>query len=99
MTETTSAEHLTGLGDGVLARLMAEMACPQPLYRELIESGGFVGDEDGMAQVYSRELNDYVLRHHELFSSGAPLGLGNIRPLIPLNVDPPQHSKYRKILD
>ena len=25
--------------------------------------------------------------------------LGNVRPLIPLNVDPPMHSKYRKILD
>ena len=25
--------------------------------------------------------------------------LGNMRPLIPLNVDPPKHSKYRKMLD
>ncbi len=40
-----------------------------------------------------------MLRHHELFSSNGGLDLGNIRPLIPLNVDPPQHSKYRKILD
>ena len=27
------------------------------------------------------------------------MSLGNIRPLIPLNVDPPKHSKYRKLLD
>jgi cytochrome P450 len=27
------------------------------------------------------------------------MGLGNVRPLIPLNVDPPQHAKYRKLLD
>ena len=27
------------------------------------------------------------------------MGLGNVRPLIPLNVDPPLHSKYRKLLD
>ena len=27
------------------------------------------------------------------------MSLGNVRPLIPLNVDPPQHSKYRKLLD
>ena len=40
-----------------------------------------------------------MLRHHELFSSIGGLDLGNIRPLIPLNVDPPEHSKYRKILD
>jgi cytochrome P450 len=25
--------------------------------------------------------------------------LGNVRPLIPLNVDPPLHSKYRRLLD
>jgi cytochrome P450 len=27
------------------------------------------------------------------------MGLGNLRPLIPLNVDPPMHAKYRKLLD
>ena len=27
------------------------------------------------------------------------MNLGNVRPLIPLNVDPPNHSKYRKLLD
>jgi cytochrome P450 len=40
-----------------------------------------------------------VLRRHELFSSRVEMGLGNVRPLIPLNVDPPLHSKYRKLLD
>ena len=30
---------------------------------------------------------------------GLDMALGNVRPLIPLNVDPPQHSKYRKLLD
>ncbi len=48
---------------------------------------------------FSRELSEHVLRHHELFSSVGGIDLGNIRPLIPLNVDPPEHSKYRKILD
>jgi cytochrome P450 len=40
-----------------------------------------------------------VLRHHEQFSSRVELDLGNVRPLIPLNVDPPNHAKYRKLLD
>ena len=48
---------------------------------------------------FSRELNDFVLRNHELFSSDIDMPLGNVRPLIPLNVDPPKHSKYRKLLD
>jgi cytochrome P450 len=49
--------------------------------------------------VFSRELNDFVLRHHELFSSRVDMPLGNVRPLIPLNVDPPRHSSYRKLMD
>jgi cytochrome P450 len=44
-------------------------------------------------------LTEYVLRHHEIFSSRVEMGLGNVRPLIPLNVDPPLHSKYRRLLD
>jgi cytochrome P450 len=96
MTETNA----TGASDeAMLALLMAEMAAPQDTYRRLIEAGGFVGPSSGLVQVFSRELNDHVLRHPEIFSSASELGLGNIRPLIPLNVDPPQHSKYRKILD
>ena len=31
--------------------------------------------------------------------SEVPMDLGNIRPLIPLQVDPPKHVKYRRILD
>jgi len=93
MTDTNAA------GDGVLSLLWGEMAAPQQTYRRLIEAGGFVGPAEGMVLVFGRELTDYVLRHHELFSSASALELGNERPLIPLNVDPPQHSKYRKILD
>ncbi|MGE0881164.1 MAG: cytochrome P450 [Acidimicrobiia bacterium] len=79
---------------------LLDLANPQPRYKRLIEdAGGFLAPMDGVAMVFSRELNDYVLRHHELFSSNGLLDLGNVRPLIPLNVDPPQHSKYRKILD
>jgi cytochrome P450 len=48
---------------------------------------------------FSRELTDYVLRNHEIFSSRVEMNLGNIRPMIPLNVDPPNHSKYRKLMD
>ncbi len=75
------------------------MASPQPMYRQLIEQGGLVCPMEGVFATFSRELTDHVLRHHELFSSVGGLDLGNTRPLIPLNVDPPQHSKYRRILD
>src|SRR5256885_14017346 len=54
---------------------------------------------DGCASSFNRAVTDHVLRHHEIFSSASNLDLGNVRPLIPLNVDPPLHSKYRKLLD
>lgn len=78
---------------------LTHMAAPQDNYRRLIEGGGFARPSEMLAQTFSRELTDHVLRHHELFSSSILLPLGNVRPLIPLNVDPPQHSKYRRILD
>jgi len=75
-----------------------DLSAPQANYRALIEQGGFFQAE-GMAISFSREITDHVLRHHELFSSRVEMNLGNVRPLIPLNVDPPNHSKYRKLLD
>lgn len=74
-------------------------ACPQQGYVDQIADGGLLCPMDGVLFTYSRQLTDYVLRHHDLFSSAVEMPLGNIRPLIPLNVDPPMHSKYRKILD
>jgi cytochrome P450 len=74
-------------------------ACPQSDYLALIAEGGLERPMPGVAVAFRRDLTDYVLRHHELFSSAVNLPLGNVRPLIPLNVDPPQHSMYRRILD
>jgi cytochrome P450 len=45
---------------------------------------------------------DQVLRNPKVFSSdfGTGMGgLGNDRPLIPLQIDPPDHKKYRVLLD
>jgi cytochrome P450 len=78
---------------------MFDLAAPQPNYKALIEQGGFVQPMDAMALSFSRVNTDFVLRHHELFSSRVEMNMGNVRPLIPLNVDPPRHSKYRKLLD
>jgi cytochrome P450 len=84
--------------DAGLEQLL-NLVAPQPGYRQVIEEGGCLQPMDGLTLTFSRALTDHVLRHHELFSSVGGLDLGNIRPLIPLNVDPPEHSKYRKILD
>jgi cytochrome P450 len=78
---------------------MFDLAAPQPGYQTLIEQGGYVEPMPGMALSFDRANTEFVLRHHELFSSASEMNLGNIRPLIPLNVDPPNHSKFRKLLD
>jgi len=86
-----SAEEILGV-------TMSDLEAPQARYVEIIGSHGVV-TMPGVAVSFARESTDYVLRHHEQFSSRFDLGLGNVRPLIPLNVDPPMHSKYRKLLD
>ena len=104
MPETTkgpppdvAASPRAGPGDALAA--MLDLSSPQEAYRRMIDAGGFLEPADGIALSFDRATTDHVLRHHELFSSRIEMKLGNVRPLIPLNVDPPQHSKYRKLLD
>jgi cytochrome P450 len=78
---------------------LLDLSNPQPNYKGLLEQGGFVQPAEAMALSFDRANTEFVLRHHELFSSNVAMSLGNVRPLIPLNVDPPQHANYRKLLD
>ena len=78
---------------------LLDFSSPHARFRSLTEEGGFLVPMEGMAMQFDRETIEYVLHHPELFSSRIDLGLGNIRPLIPLNVDPPNHSNYRRLLD
>ena len=41
----------------------------------------------------------WALKHPEIFSSAGVVQVGNEVPLIPLSVDPPDHAKYRRLLD
>ena len=95
---TEIATDEIGYAAARLARLF-DMSAPQPMYMERIAQGGCMKPTDGLTCTFSRELTDHVLRHHEIFSSAGAFDLGNVRPLIPLNVDPPLHAKYRKLLD
>jgi cytochrome P450 len=56
---------------------------------------------DGVGVVVTRKAEvDEVFRHPEIFSSNADaVDLKNRRPMIPLQIDPPEHKKYRKLLD
>jgi len=72
---------------------------PQPKYIALIELGGVIAPTEGFTVVASRAAVDEVLRDPGTFTSRGIVQLGNVRPLIPLSVDPPEHRKYRRILD
>ena len=98
MTDVTE-EEATPSGYELAMGAMVDLAAPQQKYLDLIAQGGYVEPMPGMALSFSRANTEYVLRHHEEFSSVLDMNLGNVRPMIPLNVDPPMHSKYRKLLD
>ena len=74
-------------------------ADPQPFYRQARASGAVVPGAFG-PQVVRRDAVEYALAHPEEFSSGMEaVDLGQSVPLIPLQVDPPEHRKYRRLLD
>src|SRR4051812_43932568 len=85
-------------GDAAMLDDLTNMSAPQPRYAEMVKQG-VIMPMPGMAMPASRDAVETVLRHHEVFTSDFGFDLGNIRPLIPLSVDPPRHSKFRKILD
>jgi cytochrome P450 len=89
--------------DGVaLAQLMSpELArSPQPTYATL-RDGSPVLRVDGVGVVVSSRAGvEQVLRDPAAFSSNMSAhDLKTERPLIPLQIDPPAHRKYRRILD
>lgn len=78
---------------------MASADDPRELQRMLREQPVHkVGDMFHL--VTRRQDVEGALRATSTFSwSAVGMNLGNIRPLIPLQIDPPQHVKYRRILD
>jgi cytochrome P450 len=73
---------------------------PQPSYKMMRDIAPAIRIDEHMVVVGSREAVDELFRHPEIFSSNSSaVDLKNIRPLIPLQIDPPEHKKYRKILD
>jgi cytochrome P450 len=73
---------------------------PQPMYRAMRDAAAVVPVDDSMVVVCRRGEIDELFRRPELFSSNmSAVALQNVRPLIPLQIDPPEHKKYRRILD
>jgi cytochrome P450 len=98
MTETQTEPEGSGYSD-LGMQVLINLKEPQPIYKKLLEGGGTVEPMEGVILNFSRANTEFVLRNHEIFSSEIEMSLGNTRPLIPLNVDPPRHANYRKLLD
>jgi cytochrome P450 len=79
-----------------------DRAHPQPLFKMLRDAGKVIeldGEMDMMLIGGDEEVR-HVLHHPEVFSSGIDaVHIGQVRPLIPLQIDPPVHRNYRKLLD
>ncbi len=100
MTDLTHEDAVPGIDAQTAAMgVLTDLAAPQQRYLDVIAQGGYVELMEGFAMSFGRADTEYLLRHADEFSSAVELPIGNVRPLIPLNVDPPQHSKYRKLLD
>ena len=80
------------------AEVLGDASCPQAKYQQLVDAQ-VMEAMPGMYMVASRAAVEATFKNPEVFSSEGFLELGNVRPLIPLSVDPPRHLKYRKILD
>ena len=75
-------------------------ANPQPMFKALRETMPVMPVEGVGVVLTGRAEIDDAFRDPEIFSSNmSAVDLKNIRPLIPLQIDPPEHKKYRKILD
>lgn len=76
---------------------------PQAFYEKLRAASPFrreLGPGAFGVFVGKRADIDEALRHPETYRSGMQVGkLGNVRPLIPIEIDPPDQKKFRKILD
>ncbi len=74
-------------------------ANPQPLFKSLRDSTPVLSF-DGAIVLTRKAEADEVFRHPEVYSSNSDaVNLKNARPLIPLQIDPPEHKKFRKLSD
>ena len=85
--------------DGYVDQAVSGLAEPQPMYKALREPAPVFRSPQDVVVLSRLADIEMALKHTELFSSNMDaVDLGNIRPMIPLQVDH-RHAKYRRILD
>ncbi|MCH2171735.1 cytochrome P450 [Myxococcota bacterium] len=77
-------------------------ACPQPTYANLREKCPVSRSAIGGGPILAKHEDVvWALRQPEIFSSkmDMQLAMGTERPMIPQQIDPPEQTRYRRILD
>lgn len=75
-------------------------AGPQSIYDLMREHTPVLRTEQGGTIISRHEDVEFALRNADVFSSDMEaVSIGNVRPLIPLQINPPDHVKYRRLLD
>lgn len=109
MTDTTQDQAADESAEGRYARGPFDFAAfavevPGPVFLEVQESGPF--REDGVVVVTKMADILATTKRRDVVSNGSTNTedngesmLGNERPLIPLQIDGAEHTKYRKLLD
>jgi cytochrome P450 len=77
--------------------VVQDAPAPQPDNHQLALAGTVVFDD--LVIACSRSAVELTLKNAEVYSSADLVDQGNIRPLIPLAIDPPDHVRYRRLLD
>ena len=90
-------------GDPVMRLFSTEGAdAPHGPYRALRDCPVIRREFMGQNEVMLSRFEDvnWALRHPEVFSSAVEaLSIGQEQPLLPLQVDPPEHTAYRRLLN
>ena len=99
-TETTTTTDEGNPLNGMDPEMAAH---PQPVFKLMRDDMPVMEVEMGSGRgvLLTRKAEiDEALRHPEIFSSNMDaVDLKNKRPMIPLQIDPPDHKKFRKLLD
>ena len=68
-------------------------------YAMLRDAGPVIKRHHGVYMIVSSDAAEFALRHPELFSSRQAFDVvGSPLPLVPIAFDPPEHTRYRRIL-
>lgn len=95
-----TSEQVGPVRDGVVHMEKLPVAESRTAAFEILRSVGPVGrDAHGGYLITGAEAASFTLRHTELFSSRRAFdSLGSPFPIVPAAADPPEHTRYRRLL-